>query len=386
MVPLSVLHVINCITPTGGAEVSTVQTLPRLASAGLRQAVVSLHPPTDVAAVARMEAAGVQVLSPDTGTAAAAVRAVRAAVRAFRPDLVHSVLWEADRAARPAARLEGVPAVTSLVNAPVPGQRLPPSIAWKASVLGYLDVAMARHLTAGFHAITETVAQHGVHRLGVPRSAITVVPRGRDRDVLGAPSRERRTRVRELLDIPEHVPVLLNVGRQERQKGQDLLLEAFVRVLERVPMAVLLIAGRPGANTLLVEQKRKKLGLGASVQVLGARGDVPDLLCAADLFVFSSLWEGLGGSVLEAMALEVPVVAFDVPAVAEVLAGTGRLVATGDVEQLALAVIDDLQDPAQAGRRASAARVRFEEEYSMESVVQGMLAFYARHARPRAAA
>ena len=99
--------------------------------------------------------------------------------------------------------------------------------------------------------------------------------------------------------------MVINVGRQEHQKGQVLLVEAFSQVLANHPGALLLIVGRPGAATKAIETAIADAGLGGSVRLLGPRSDVADLLCAADVFAMSSLFEGLGGVVLEAMALNV---------------------------------------------------------------------------------
>jgi glycosyltransferase involved in cell wall biosynthesis len=100
---------------------------------------------------------------------------------------------------------------------------------------------------------------------------------------------------------------------------------------------------------------------------LGDRRDVSDLLRASDVFVFPSLYEGLGGAVLEAMATGLPVVASRVPAVEEVLGDTGYLVEPDEPSELAqvLQGVLDIPDRAAAGRRGLE---RFLSYYEIERV------------------
>src|SRR5205823_1865576 len=105
---------------------------------------------------------------------------------------------------------------------------------------------------------------------------------------------------------------------QERQKAQWALLEAVPRLVERQPDVVVLVAGREGNATSELALRMRDPIVRAHVRVLGHRADVPDLLAASDVFAFPSIFEGLGGSVIEAMALGLPIVASDLSALREV--------------------------------------------------------------------
>ena len=170
--------------------------------------------------------------------------------------------------------------------------------------------------------------------------------------------------------------MLLNVARQEPQKGQHYLLDAFDTISREWPDSILLVAGREGSSTPELRARMESLGLDEHVRFLGTRADVPDLLCAADVFVFSSLWEGLGGAVLEAMAMGVPVVSFAVPAVEEALATTGVLVPVGDAPALARAISQVLDDPLRRERLAHEARERFDRKFTISACLEGMRKFY----------
>ena len=110
-------------------------------------------------------------------------------------------------------------------------------------------------------------------------------------------------------------------------------------------------------------------------------------MCAADVFVFPSLYEGLGGALIEAMALEAPIVAFDVPAVRETVGDVGLLVPPRDARRLAEACRSLLTSPTLADDLRARGRRRFETTFTNERYLTGMRALYtlrrrAKHARP----
>ena len=82
--------------------------------------------------------------------------------------------------------------------------------------------------------------------------------------------------------------------------------------------ARLVLVGAPARSTEAVKARIARSGLDDRVQLLGHREDVGDLLVAADVFAFPSLYEGCGGTLIEAMALAVPIVASNIPPVREV--------------------------------------------------------------------
>jgi glycosyltransferase involved in cell wall biosynthesis len=149
-------------------------------------------------------------------------------------------------------------------------------------------------------------------------------------------------------------------------------------VARRHPDAVLVQAGRAGTSTARVTETIARCGLQERVLLLGRRPDVPDLLSAADAFVFTSSYEGLGGAVVEAMAMQTPVAAFAIPPVVESTGGAAVLVPPGDAARLGSALADLLDDPDSRVRLASAARDRFESTYAMPVVMDRMVAMYRR--------
>ena len=159
-----------------------------------------------------------------------------------------------------------------------------------------------------------------------------------------------------------------------------MLLDAFALTRERLPHALLMIAGREGNATGALRTRVQELGLDQTVLFLGVRSDVPELLCAADVFVFPSRWEGLPGGVLEAMALEAPIVASDIGPVRETTGGeeAALLVPPEASARLAESILAVLGDPGAAAERAYHARVRFLEHFTIDRIADATVRFYER--------
>jgi glycosyltransferase involved in cell wall biosynthesis len=265
---------------------------------------------------------------------------------------------------------------TSYDSARLADPRVPPARLWAVKLV---DGWTARHLTNHFHAVTEAVKRSAVAALGIPPSRITVIERGRDRGRLGKPGPERRGAARARLGLSDADEVIVTVGRQEFQKGQVHLLEAVAALADR-PRLVLLAAGRRGHVSGELADAVHRLGLEGRARFLGHREDVPELLAAADLFAFPSLYEGLGGALIEAMALALPIVASDIPAVAEVVERdrNALLVEAGNANELARAIAALLDDRDLARSFATRSAAIFEQRFSLRRSAERSLAMYRR--------
>jgi glycosyltransferase involved in cell wall biosynthesis len=114
---------------------------------------------------------------------------------------------------------------------------------------------------------------------------------------------------------------------------------------------------------------------------------VEDLLCAADVFVLPSRWEGLGSVLIEAMALRAPIVATDLGPVRETVGDrTARIVPVEAPAELASAIVATLGDAAARAEMADQGYARFEGHYTIDRVAEGMMAFYRRALRAPGAA
>jgi glycosyltransferase involved in cell wall biosynthesis len=173
----------------------------------------------------------------------------------------------------------------------------------------------------------------------------------------------------------DHV-VIGAVGRLEPQKRFDLLIDAFQMLAKEDSRLRLLIAGE-GSLRRNLEQQVTQLELSRACRLVG-QAEVIQFHHTLDLFVQSSDYEGTSNAVLEAMALETPIVATNVGGTAELVTDNvhGLLVRPGAARCLGDTLKRALADPAAAGARAAAARLRVENDFSFEQRMRKMEAIY----------
>jgi glycosyltransferase involved in cell wall biosynthesis len=166
-------------------------------------------------------------------------------------------------------------------------------------------------------------------------------------------------------------------GRLEPQKRFDVLINAVAVVRANRPNLKLIIAGDGSLREALAAQAGR-LGLGDACRLLGHRTDIVDLHHAFDLFVQSSDYEGTPNAVLEAMALETPLVATDVGGTAEVVRKDidGLVIPPGNLNALTDAIELVLADRDAAAGRVAAARRRVETALSFEARMTAVEAIY----------
>lgn len=182
-----------------------------------------------------------------------------------------------------------------------------------------------------------------------------------------------RENVRRELSIPDDASIVGSVGRLERVKRYDILLDAVAML--RKP-AFVVIAG-DGTCRADLQNQAHRLGLGDRVRLLGVRSDAKEIHQAFDVYVQSSETEGVSNAVLEAMALETPVVATAVGGTGELIDDGvhGLLVQKNDANALALAIQRTLDDPT-ATARTTHARKRIETELSFDARTRSVERIY----------
>lgn len=225
----------------------------------------------------------------------------------------------------------------------------------------------ADHIVAISHRIAEVM-----RTFGVPDRKLSVVHSGID------PSRfDVDPLPRSALGIPEGLPLLGNVAALVGHKDHATLIAAMPVVLESLPEAHLVIAGE-GPLRAEIERQIGELGVGHAVHLLGYRDDVPRLIKALDVFVMSSKEEGLGTSILDAMAAGVPVVATDGGGIPEMVEDgeTGLLAAAGDAEALGRAVVRMVNDRELRSRSVARAGAMVETKFTWNEMVSGNMRTY----------
>jgi glycosyltransferase involved in cell wall biosynthesis len=289
-------------------------------------------------------------------------------IREIAPDVVHThsgVWYKATLAARSA----GVRRIIHTDH----GRQLPDP--WVAR---FVDGLAARR-TDVVVAVSEALAGH-LKRTVVPRQTrVEVIPNGVDTAAF-RPGTDGWG-VRSELGIPPQVPIVGSVGRLQRIKGYDVMLQAFARLRQEWTDGeppVLVIAG-DGAERERLERFVADSGLAAGVHLLGWRDDLHDLHAAFTLFTMASRSEGTSVSLLEAMSSGVCPVVTDVGGNRAVLGPLleHRLVPPDDPAALASAWRRALSNAEARVRDAAAARGRVEAAFSLEAMVRRYEALYA---------
>jgi L-malate glycosyltransferase len=208
----------------------------------------------------------------------------------------------------------------------------------------------------------------------VPESRAVTVHEGVDLDHIAA--RPPRS-LHEEFWLPRGVPVVLNVAALTGHKGQRYLIDAAALVVRERPDTRVVILGE-GALRAALEHQVKDLGLVRHVLLPGFRPDVLSLLKTCDVFVMSSVMEGLGTSLLDAMACARPIVATSTGGIPEVVVDgeTGLLVPPRDAAALAGAIVTLIDDTARARQLASAGFERVRRQFSAERMVRETLVAY----------
>jgi glycosyltransferase involved in cell wall biosynthesis len=212
-------------------------------------------------------------------------------------------------------------------------------------------------------------------RLRIPDARIHLVHNAID-TIQFARSRSVEEAKREL-GVPPDAYLIGTVGRLSPEKGILSFLEVIHRLHQEGRSCMLWIAG-DGPQRSEIEGKIASLGLGNSVRLLGQIRDTKGFYEAMDLFVLNSIREGLPNVVLEAMALEVPVVATNIAGIPSLIrpGDTGLLIEPNDSPALFAAIKECMDFRPRCEAFARAARALIESEYSFENRMQRIASIY----------
>jgi L-malate glycosyltransferase len=190
---------------------------------------------------------------------------------------------------------------------------------------------------------------------GLPADRVGVIYNGVDLSAYASGTNQRDA-VRKELGIGDQDLMIVQVARLDYLKDHATALRTLQHVLSRRPEARLVLVGE-GPERASIEGLIHEHRLTPFVRVLGLRRDVPRLLGAADVFLLSSISEGIPLTIIEAMAAGVPVVSTDVGGVAEILEH-GLLAPAGDAAGLADAIVRLASDPRLRTRMVAVGRAR----------------------------
>jgi L-malate glycosyltransferase len=285
--------------------------------------------------------------------------------RRQRVRIVHSYLFHANWFGTLTARLARVPvAIVSKRSMDVyPRAR----DRWACSLVNRLADCVT--------AVAAAVRDHVHQTEGCPLEKIVIIPNG-----IATPSVPTTSSAHgraQALSVNADDKVVGTITRLVWKRGHEELLRAAALVARAEPTAKFVVVGDGPLRRALEEQARG-LGLNGGVRFLGAVPQAARLLPHFDVFVLSSVWEGMSNGLLEAMAAGRPVVATRVGGNPEVVVDgeSGLLVPPKDPQALADAVLRLLRDRELARRLGEAARRRIESEFTLEQMVQRLESLY----------
>ncbi|MEZ6194478.1 MAG: glycosyltransferase [Planctomycetota bacterium] len=360
-----VVHVLSSFD-TGGLQQGVVNLVNHSDPARFRHSIVSFSPALGMRERLRRDDVQVESIALGGLGRLAAARRLAARLRALGCDVLHT----RNRGTQLDGALAGVIARVpwrvhgyhgrDLGNAS--GERLARRLVGRVAEWAHHRVI----------ALTPAMREEYRRDYGVPARKIAVIPNGVDLERLNAFAPA------EALRSPFTVAT---VGRLDAVKNLPLLLRAFAAMENRGPEDRLVIAGdgpeRPRLEALATELALPE----GAIRFLGERKDAPAVMKAADLYVQPSFYEGMSNTIVEAMALGVPVLATEVGGNADVTGreGAARLVPSDDVAAMRMALEAFRADPELRRETARRGRERVEGRFTLERMVTAYEAVWSRN-------
>lgn len=371
--PIRIAYVINAMI-VGGSQTHLVQVMRFLDRERFAPLFVCLSGKGEL--LDNVRAAGVEVLTPGAGRAykgfglAQRIAALTRELRARRIDIVHSYLLRANLVGSISARLAGVPILLC-------SKRGCHERRGSELVMAKVGNALADRIPCNAEAVRTFVHENE----GCDVGRMPVIPSGIDADRF-QPLAPGDYVAR--LGLPAGRKLIGIVTRMRTRKGVEEFIRAIALVRQNEPDAHGVIVGEVPADDW-IEKLVAELGLQDHLTLLGRRSDMPEVLSAFDLFVLSSHDEGMSNAVLEAMAMELPVVATDVGGTGEVVrhGESGLLVPSKDPQALAAGITTVLADPARAQRMGVLGREIVCQRFSARAMVRQMEDLYFEIAREK---
>jgi len=224
--------------------------------------------------------------------------------------------------------------------------------------------------------VGESVRQALIRNERIPARRVRVIYNGVDAAAFNGRLVDRAA-VRDEIGLPRDDLMIIQVARLDHLKDHPTAIRTLERVVQQDGRARLVLVGE-GAELEKIQREIRARGMEGYVRLLGLRSDVARLLHAADLFLLTSISEGIPVTIIEAMAAGLPVVSTDVGGVGEIVrAGrTGLLARRQNDSELAGAIVRLARDPALRRQMGEEGRRRAQETFSEERMHSSYQAMY----------
>jgi glycosyltransferase involved in cell wall biosynthesis len=287
--------------------------------------------------------------------------------------VVHTHSSKAGIVGRWAARFAGVPVIVHTVHGWGFHDRQPAWLRWLYVVLERITAPLTDRLIV----VAESDRDTGLRERIGTREKYTTIRSAIDVDFYATP-RADVAALRMELGIPDGRRVICSVTRLSQQKDPLTLIRTAGQVCARRDDVHFLVVG-DGPLRGVVEREVDRANLRERVTLAGLRRDVPDLLGCADIFLLTSLWEGLPRVFLQAMAAGLPIVATRTGGTEELLEddATGVITEPKDVNALAGAILRLLDDPEEAERLRHAGKAKVAGGFAIGKMIGDLDQLYA---------
>lgn len=289
------------------------------------------------------------------------IPALAALILRRRPQIVHCHLFGANWIAKPLAALLGVPV---RIN----HDQCNDALRYEQPLARWLDTVTNR-LSSHVCAVSASTRDFLVEQEKIEGGRVSLIYNGVDLSRFEPPAHKP----------PRQRAVILGVGRLHPQKNFALFLEVAAELIRRGHNVEFWLAGT-GPEEVMLRAKAAELGLGERIQFLGHVSDTRNLYASADVLLMTSRFEGTPLTILEAMAMQLPIVAPQLDGIGEILCDgeEALLVEPPERDRYASAIETILQSPETAARLAAAAQIKVRDRYSAEAMASQVEAIYER--------
>jgi sugar transferase (PEP-CTERM/EpsH1 system associated) len=292
-----------------------------------------------------------------------------------RIEVVHCHNWGTVVETVIASRLAGVRSIVHTQHGLDYGFGEPPP-RWRTALRGAAKALCSRWVRR-IVVVSEEVRRRVRTEWVVPDDKVRVIHNG-IAIAENSPTTADRQALRRALGLHDNDFVVCTAGAFRPVKDLPTLVEAMAKVVRRAPHARLLLVGS-GPVRAAIEATAERLEISHALRLPGWRSDVQDVLGAADLFVMSSLSEGISLALLEAMAARLPAIATRVGGNPEIIdeGRTGLLVPPKDPDRLAEAILSIVEHPQRGVAMGAEGRARVERRFTLDRMIGDYEALYA---------
>ena len=260
-------------------------------------------------------------------------------LRLHRPQLLHTQLEFADILGTLAAKLLGIPSVSTVHTLDVFPEK---KSAWGRMKLRWF---LLGRFCDRVIAVSEKTRRHYLQAGGLPQDKVITLYNGVDRSRFRKMDETQTVKLRKELQLPISSQIIMTVAVLREPKGIQFMIRALPAILEQRPDVHYLIVG-DGVHRAVLSDLAADLGIKNHVTFAGHRTDIPDLLACCDIFVLPTLKDALPTVLIEALAAGKPIIASNVGGVPEIIENgvNGLLVAPGEPSKLVEACLRLLKD------------------------------------------